>query len=507
MMGQTGAGGGDTAKKLFNGYDSIANGMLSQSAVTGDAELGGGRSVVKIRVCESVSELAQALEIDGSLSVSYLKAVNVTAKMSFMKKLNATARSVTIVVYASHETGTWTAKNVKLLPEIELPGDDDQAADFAAAYGDSYVSAATQGGEYYAVYTFHTETQTEQKELTASLKAKGVYSGVTAKLEVQTKLTDFLKRTSTNWTFDQEITGIANPKLPNEDGLIAFALAFPSERIDSPVTTGFKVSGYEGVPRMGRRRLAKIVENREHFLGDDGVLKAYERLTGLQNQIDWLKRIYARYKFTGDTGLLEFEKQVKEDIGKINKQVSAYKRDPAAELPDLKLPSLDKGEPVLTYVVGQTPSFGGEGAGPFDFLSVDEALRNQVRLASIRLFVGDGGSGGLIGKIEIGYASDKSNWVETHGGSGTGRERFDIGDGRFPVRFVVNAGGYVDRFEMHLDDKRLTFAGGTGGTRNEWKPDPGFVVLGFTGRAGMVLDQIKIVHAALRPAEYRQPLR
>jgi hypothetical protein len=53
----------------------------------------------------------------------------------------------------------------------------------------------------------------------------------------------------------------------------------------------------------------------------------------------------------------------------------------------------------------------------------------------------------------------------------------------------------------------FTFAGGTGGTRNEWKPDPGFVVLGFTGRAGLLLDQIKIVHAALRPAEYRQPLR
>jgi len=167
-MAQANAGAGNTPEKLFNGYDSIDKGMLNESAVTGGMEQGGGRSVVKIRVCESVSELAQALEIDGSLSVSYLKVANVTAKMKFMQKLNATARSISIVVYASHESSTWTAKSVKLAEGIKAPGNDDEAADFVDIYGDSYVSSATQGGEYYAVYTFHTETQTEQKELTAS---------------------------------------------------------------------------------------------------------------------------------------------------------------------------------------------------------------------------------------------------------------------------------------------------------------------------------------------------
>jgi hypothetical protein len=32
------------------------------------------------------------------------------------------------------------------------------------------------------------------------------------------------------------------------------------------------------------------------------------------------------------------------------------------------------------------------------------------------------------------------------------------------------------------------------------------VVLGLSGRAGLMLDQIKIVHAALQPAEFVQPL-
>jgi hypothetical protein len=499
-MGQAGAG--SASEKLFNGYDSIANGMLNESAVTGGSSQSGARSVVNIRVCESVSELARALEIDGSLSVSYLKAVNVTAKMKFMQKLNATARSVSIVVYACHETGIWEAKDVKLKEGIKAPTNDDEAADFVAVYGDSYVSAATQGGEYYAVYTFHTETQTEQKELTASLKAKGVYSGVTAKLDVQTKLTDFVKQTSTNWTFDQEITGIANPSLPDQDKLIEYALAFPSKTLDSAVTTGLKVSGYEGVPGINRRKLAKIVENRDHFLGEDGVLLSYARLTGMQNQINWLKRIYARYNYTGDGDLLNFEKQVKEDLGKINKQVTAYKRDPAADFASPDLPSLLAGEPVLDFAAGQPASFGNEGGGTFDFMSVGDAFRNQVRIVSIRLADGEWDKSQVIRRIEVEYASDKARWTRVHGDGGNGRERFFVEDGQFPAKLRIRHGGLVDALEIWLDDGRSTSAGGGGGAESYWTPGPGAVVLGFAGRAQAALDQLKIIHGALKKARY-----
>ncbi|HEV2818001.1 MAG TPA: hypothetical protein VGW40_12370 [Allosphingosinicella sp.] len=502
-MAGTEAGGGDTPDKLFNGYDSIANGMLNASAVTGGSERSGGRSVVNIRVCESVSDLAKALEIDGSLSVSYLKAVNVTAKMKFMQKLNATARSVTIVVYASHETGTWTAKNVKLADGTKAPTNDDEAADFVAVYGDSYVSAATQGGEYYAVYTFRTETQTEQKELTASLKAKGVYSGVTAKLDVQTKLTDFLKQTSTNWTFDQEITGIANPSLPDQDKLIEYALAFPSKQLDSAVTTGFKVSGYEGVPGITRRKFGKIVENRDHFLGEDGVLASYARLTGIQNQIGWLKRIYARYNYAGDGALLTFEGDVKADLAKINKQIGTYKRDPAADFDKPSLPSLAKGEPVLDYAAGQPISFGGEGGGPFDFMSTGEALRNQVKITSIRFADGDD----VIHKMEVGYASDRNDWKNAQGQNGVWREIFYLEDGQFPVRFKIRHDEkYIYRIEVFSSDGRETWAGSNKGAEHDWTVPQGAVLLGFAGRSGTLLDQVKMMYATLRPARYVQPV-
>ena len=500
-MAQT-AGAGDTPAKLFSGYDSIARGMLDTSAVKGRVEQTGGRSTVHIQVCDSVSELASALEIDGSLSVSYLKAVNVTAKMSFMKKLNVTAHSITIVVYASHETGTWSVRNLTLEDGVKAPGTGEESAeeqaDFADLYGDSYVSSATQGGEYYAVYTFHTETRDEQSKLKGELKGKGIGAGVTAELKIQGELSNFLKETSINWTFDQEITGHANPALPTQDKLIEFALAFPSKQLDSPVTTGFKIAGYEGVPGIGRTRFKKIRDNRDHFLGEDGVLLSFARLNGTQNQINWLKRIYARYNFSGDPGLLTFEGLVKEDLDKINKQISAYKRDPAATFEKPQLPSLAKGEPVLTYQIGQSPRFGGTGGTPFDF-NVDEALRNQVRITSIRLAEGDN----VIHCLEVGYASDRAKWTAVHGAGGNRGDLLTVGDGQFPVHFDIRCQAYVDRLFVRLNDGRTTSAGGGGGKPFEWRPPEGYVVLGFSGRAGGLLDQVQFAHAKLLPALYK----
>ena len=385
----------------------------------------------------------------------------------------------------------------------KAPTNDDEAADFAASYGDSYVSEVTQGGEYYAVYTFHTETQTEQRELTASLKAKGVYTGVTAKLDVQAKLSDFLKTTSTNWTFDQEITGHKNPKLPNQDELIKFALDFPSQSLDSPVTTGVKVSGYEGVPGVGRTKFAKIVKNRDYFLGRNGLLLSYARLDGILNQIAWLKRIYARYDYKGDTELGAFQTQVRGDVDAIEDQIADYKANPAATFKKPALPSLAKGEPVLNYATGQPISFGNEGGGPFDFMSSGEALRNQVKIASLRFSDGDE----VLHKMEVGYASDRSDWKTSHGANGFPREIFYLEEGQFPVRFNIRHDDkYIYRIEVFSSDGRSTWCGSNKGTPHEWKVPEGAVLLGFAGRQGALVDQIKMMYATLKPANYVQPI-
>jgi hypothetical protein len=494
----TQAGDGDTPNKLFTGYDSIASGMLSASAVTGKHGTEGGRNVVNIRVCESVSELADALEIDGSVSVGYLKAVNVTAKMKFMKSLNVTEKSVTIVVYAAVETGTWTVKDVTL--KIKPPANDAEAARFVKAYGDSFIKEATQGGEYYAVYTFRTTTQEEQRSLTASLKAEGIYSGVTAKAEVQTKITSFASKSSVDWTLKQEMTGITGISLPSEDKLVQFALDFSSKTMNRPVTTGFAVQYYENIPDFGDG-FAKVTANRRYFLGEKGMLANLARLKGIENQIKRLKAIYACYKFA-DPDLEAFKERVEADIAAIEDQVTAWRDNPTGNFTKPPLPSLKEGEPVLDFVAHPVASFGQEGGGTFDFMSVGNAFRNQVRIASIRLSDGTWDGFHVIRRIEIEYASEKGRWTAVHGDNGNAREKFFLEDGQFISHMRIRFGRLIDALEIHTEDGRSTGAGGGGGTLSLWTPQPGVTILGFAGRAGAALDQIKIINGSLKKAKF-----
>lgn len=498
-MAVVNAGDGDTPNKLFSGYDSVANGMLSSSAVDGKHKPEGGRQMVNIRVCESVSELADALEIDGSLSVSYLKAANVTAKMKFMKSLNVTEKSVTVVVYAAVETGTWRVTDVALKQGIKPPANDAEAARFVKAYGDCFVTEATQGGEYYAVYTFRTTTQKEQSSLTASLKAEGVYSGVSAKAEVQTKITNFATKSSVDWTLKQEMTGITGLSLPSEDKLIQFALDFSSKSMNRPVTTGFAVQYYENIPGFGG--FEKITANRRYFLGDKGMLASLARLKGVENQIKRLKDIYACYKFE-DSELDSLKDKVEADLGTIEGQVNAWRDNATGNFANPQLPSLKVGEPVLDFAAGQPASFGQEGGGTFDFMSVGDAFRNQVRIVSIRLSDGTWDGFQVIRRIEVEYASAKTRWTRVHGENGNAREKFFLEDGQFPAKLRIRHGRLVDAIEVWLDDGRSTSAGGGGGAESYWTPGPGAVVLGFAGRAGAALDQIKIIHGALKKAKY-----
>jgi len=499
-MTQVNAGAGDTPSKIFSGYDSVGSGMLTSSAVEGKYSDSGGRQTAYVRVCESVSEVADALEIDGSLSISYLKAVNVTAKMKFMKSLNVTEKSVSIVVYATVETGTWAVKDVALKEGIKPPANDKEAANFVRAYGDSFIKEATQGGEYYAVYTFRTTSQKEQSSLVGSLKAEGLFGGMTAKAEVQAKITNFVSKTSVDWTLKQEMTGITGLSLPGEDKLIQFALDFSSKTMNKPVTTGFAIEYYEKLPNFGDG-FRKVTENRRHFLGDRGLLASMGRLRGVEHQIRRLKDIYACYKFE-DSDLDSLKKKVATDLATVEGQVDAWRDNPTGNFAKPQLPSLDVGEPVLDFAAGQPASFGQEGGNTFDFMSVGDAFRNRVRIASIRLADGTWEGFHVIRRIEVEYASEKGRWMKVHGEGGNSREKFSLEDGQFPSLLRIRYGKFVDAIEVHLDDGRSTSAGGGGGALADWRPGPGAVVLGFAGRAGAALDQIKIIHGALKKARY-----
>lgn len=505
-MTQVNAGVGETTSRLCTGFDSVAGGMLAASAVEGDYHKEGVESTVDIKVCESVEELTQALQIDASMSISFLKAANFSAKMSFMRSLKVTEHSLSIVVHIANGIGRWYVQNVALTPQAKAPADDKAAAEFVREFGDSYISAATLGGEYYAVYTFRTTTREEQSKLTTELKAGGVYSGITAGAEVQTKLTNFMKSTKVNWSFKQEMTGITGISLPAPDKMIDFALAFPSLKMNSPVMTGFAVQRYERVPKFGDG-FRTVAKNRHHFVDKGGVLAGLGRLNGVAHQIDRLLDIYEVYKFEDPT-LDALDRKVDTDLATIDAQIDAWRDNPTGKFAKPDLPSVALGEPVLDYDIGQIAAFGGETGKDFEFMTVGEAFRDRVRIEWIQLADGKYDGYHVIRGIAIGYISEKGRWTKLHGHGQEGNTRRKLSfEGYFPSMLRIRHGGFVDAIELTLKDGRSTSAGGPDGVSVDWKPGPGGVVLGFAGRAGATLDQIEIVHGSLKPARYVRPRR
>ena len=153
---------------VFQGYDSVS-GAGRSTAVSGKTETVGGSSGVKYQVCLDISQLAQTLNISQSLSVGY-GPFGVEQKMEFVRSLKMTTYCISIVVSARHVLGKDTMTDVEMKAGIKPPVTTEEIKDFVRGYGDSFISARTRGGEYYAVYTFYSETKEEQQMLIDSLR-------------------------------------------------------------------------------------------------------------------------------------------------------------------------------------------------------------------------------------------------------------------------------------------------------------------------------------------------
>ncbi|MEO1044246.1 MAG: jacalin-like lectin [Pseudomonadota bacterium] len=457
---------------------------------------------MNVSVTEGVVELSQALQIDQSLSVDYAGIAKVDQKMQFVRKQKATSTSINIVVYARHENASRSARN----PKMTVDTQDMKVADFVDAYGDSYIESVDEGGEYYAVYTFFTETKSEQTALKASLKASGIYSGVSASGSLEIAIDNFVKTTNTAWTFDQEISGIQNPVLPTRDTMVDFAIKFPSIPLDAPVVIGMTTTGYEHVPDLDpefKEKFAIIIKNRRYFVGsriDGGLTEPLVKIASLQNSVAVLEEIYGTYGYDGDTGLREFRDLLEENRKAISAQFVAYEDDPVQDFTPPDLPSLDKGTPVLTFDKGTSALWGGGGGGPFDFPPIQESLRNRQTLRVIRLR-----SGSEIDAITLGYRDMHGDLAaQKHGGGGgSDQNALSFDPGEFVTQVDVRSGRRIDNLKITTNRGASTQGGGGGGGPHTWSVPDGAVVLGFQGRSGARLDAIQVVYAALKPAEFR----
>ncbi len=481
---------------LCAGYDAVL-GALRSSAVKATEKADGATAKVRITVAEGMVEMSSAIEVNQSLSVDYVGIASVDQKLQFVSSQKATSTSVSIVAFARKAIGSTTASNPVLT--VDLNG--MSTATFVRAYGDSYVDSLSMGGEYYGVYTFYTETFEQQQSLVASLKASGIYSGVSASAELNTKIDNYVRTTNTNWTFDQQVTGLSNPDLPNPDKMIDYAVKFPDRTLDAPRVISFSTASYDHVPGF-TLPFAQIVTNREYFVGnsiDGGLTEQLVDLVELQNKIDWLEAIYACYGYHGDTELDTFAVAVAEDRAKVSAQFRAYEADPTQSFTRPALPALNKGTPVLSFDKLYGEMWGGGGGSPFEYPRVEDALANRTRLTWLKLR-----SGSRIDRISFRYADIHGEGeVQSHGGNGgSDQPALSLDSKEYIATIAGRCGSEVDRLYIVTNRGSSTQGGGDGGHAVAWDTPAGYVLLGFQGRSGNRLDALQMVAAKLKPATY-----
>ncbi len=494
LAAETGPGGA-----IFQGYDSVT-GQARATAVSGGSQGQGATSAVICKVCSDLETLAKTVDISQSLSVSYGPIGSVSEKTDFVSSLNVTTYSVSIVVYAQHVNGTEQMTTVTPNSGISTPTDNASRQQFFVRYGDSFVSSRTLGGEYIAVYTFYSRSRQEQDTLTAEMQAHGLLEGVNVDASLQTKIQNFSSSTQTRSVFSQMISGIKNPSLPSSDGIINFALQFPSLPLDAPTIISFQTTGYEHV--FGS--FGDIPKNRAYFVGTgviDGLTKYLIAVRQLLAQIGWLSSIYQFYGYSGDSKLGTTAADARTDLNAINAQMQAWESDPEPSsgftLPALK--TANAGTPSLSYTVHYDNSHGGGGGDPFNDVSPSTYLQLQTRITSIQLRSGD-----VTDCLMTSFTdSTGRQWTSTHGGGGgSPSATLPMMAGEFVSGVDGRSGEYVDQLNLTSSGGARIGGGGGGGSPYTWGVPGNSVMLGFAGRSGRFLDQVQVIYATFAPAKW-----
>lgn len=487
---------------VFQGYNSVLGQGLS-TAVEGTTVTTGANSEVYCAVSTTVQDLAQSLSIDQSLSVGFGPAGGIDQKIEFLASLNVTTYSVSVTVYSNHGTGGTSFTDVGFKSGIKLPVDTVTANQFVRAYGDSFVSSVKTGGEYMAVYTFYSQTKEEQNALVSSLKANGIFDGVTVGGNLQTSMTNFLKTVTVNYAFRQKVSGLLNPVLPLPSDFIAYAVKFPSIPIDAPVVISLAGTGYESVPNAGSA-FDKVAENRTYFTGgsiDGGLTGSLTTIIQSLNQMKWVSKIYSFYGGYSDPTLTANTTTANTDITAIKTQMNDFATKAAGNFPSLSLPSLKNGSPVLKYTVSTSGYRGGGGGSPFDDIDITSYIQRKTRIAAIGLRTGK-----RTDQLRTSYIDDTGQiTTKTHGaGGGSDRGTLQVNEGQFVTRIWGRSGNRLDQVNFQLSDGRSIGGGGGGGSEFNWATASGKFVMGFLGRSGSEVDGLDTYYGQFQPAKWVQ---
>ncbi len=376
---------------VYQGRFSI-NGQGLQTALEGEKKPAGAGSKCWGKVCYSMSEVKEKLQIDQSFNIGVGPVFGLTQKMKFLESLKVTKTSRVIVVYA-HSSSKSGSVSANFIEQFQPPEDPGKVKQFCKAFGDSYAKTITYGAEYLGAYVFSAVSSEQLSTLDAEIKASGIIKVVSLGAEFKTSLEKLTKNENLTYEFYHEIRGHENMRLPLEHEIVEFAHKFPEIKPTNPIVVSVEYLGYEnvyGCPPI----FNKVAQNRGYFDGEfapagSGLTSKLEKiniqlngLNRIQDVHNFFNKLTVKPKFT-DAGWEEAYYQASIDQEAILSQVRMYASDPLADFKEPELPSLLQG---LAQLKHEHQILGPEGPLGFCDVKVDQFINQKNKISSIAIW-------------------------------------------------------------------------------------------------------------------------
>jgi hypothetical protein len=495
---------------LCIGYDSAKKAPKHATLLdASDIAPGGTNHTCTIEVCVNSTEVAQTLRIDSSASADGFYG-GVKAKMDLMQEMEISTYSTTVVVYANTQNGPQTIRNAVLKPDVTLPdwstATSEVLNEFVRVYGDSFVSSVTEGGEFYALYTFKSASKESQQSLKADLEAK-VQSGLSSgSFEFQTEMDEVASAHSVEYKADMKLSGFKNLGLPSPNDLVSFAQNFTMLVPDSPVVTSIESTPYEQVPGFGS--FANIPQNRLKLIGgwnDKGLIRTFLDLTSLSNSIQSLKNLYRFYgpdQVYVDQTLDSKEQAVHHDLDLLRNTLEQFANTPSAPIEIDPMTSLSDGSPVLSIDVHLSNNCGGQGGSRSEMLSdmgytdLTSALLQHHRIKQVGFRTGQ-----IVDYLEVTYLNDRFHKTIGYGGGGGGSgTTLTLEESQYICQVDANSGTVLDRLILWVGAAQYG-GGGGGGSRTSLSFGASSSYLaGFNIQHSTLVDSIQFIGFSFKPA-------
>jgi hypothetical protein len=465
---------------MGRGFDTFNNSVRGDAlAETTANDLGGGQTTeFSIRTITSNSELNDALGVGVQASFSGW-GISVDAKADWARSRSVNSYNVYLLVKVKVINSPSNIARMELSESAQaVLGSESDVKSFFTKYGDAFVASLETGGEFFALYEFHTTSEQEKEALMVKASASGgMWSG---SAEFQKKMQSLSM--STESSLKLFIAG-GRGKLPEPkpENLIQTALAFP-EAVDSkegdPVVYGMSLIDYQAVKGFPGRTANLSKSHRTY----QELALLRDRLITVLADHEFAQENRTRFLAKGSAPVAKvktLEKQIRNLVDQVREDPMTLIEIPASIEEEIE--KLEAGVPERAKV-----NYGVLN-GKDDGQLFDDGRDRQV-LLSRKIHTITIHSGAIWDGYSFTYTTKHGAYTPgTRGGEGGSQRSFTLGEEEYLKQITGEWGvnGWVSRvtFETNLRTLDGLFGNHNGGKKFKITAPEDSMIIGLKGYA------------------------